>query len=191
MTLTSCWVMVMWSEDDVIHSRHDHNGLSHMLSERDGAVISLPVIVMVCFYSVYLRMELWGDSLSTCDQGSRQGRASPGPAALGPPFLAGPGSPGPAGPRCSQPCRVRAGPRARKAFACYILLYNVLGCCTIQHFSLLYITPPSSRYNVRQKLMHPGHFSQRYFSYRISSNIRFHSRTSSSIKTAMEMRLLQ
>ena len=58
-------------------------------------------------------------------QGSRQGRASPGPAALGPPFLAGPGSPGPAGPRCSQPCRVRAGPRARKAFACYIILYNV------------------------------------------------------------------
>ena len=78
-------------------------------------------------------------------QGSRQGRASP--AALGPPFLAGPGSPGPAGPRCSQPCRVRAGSRARKAFACYIILYNGLGCCTIQHFSSLYITPPSSRCN--------------------------------------------
>ena len=49
-------------------------------------------------------------------QGRCQGRASPGPAALGPPFLAGPGSPGPAGPRCSQPCRVRAGPRAMKDF---------------------------------------------------------------------------
>ena len=67
MTMILSWVMVMWSEVDVIHSRHDHNGLSHMVSERDGAVISLPVIVMVCFYYVYLRMELWGDSLSTCD----------------------------------------------------------------------------------------------------------------------------
>ena len=50
------------------------------------------------------------------DQGSRQGRASPGPAALGSPFFAGPGSPGPPGPRCSQPCRVRASPRAMKDF---------------------------------------------------------------------------
>ena len=39
--------MMMWSEVNVIRSRHDHNGLSHMVSERDGAVISLPVIVML------------------------------------------------------------------------------------------------------------------------------------------------
>ena len=31
----------------MIRSRHDHNGLSHMVSERDGAVIPLPVIVML------------------------------------------------------------------------------------------------------------------------------------------------
>ena len=58
----------------------------------------------------------WFHKDSVGPQGSRQGRASPGPAALGPLFFAGPGSPGPAGPRCSQPCRVRAGPRAMKEF---------------------------------------------------------------------------
>ena len=47
-------------------------------------------------------------------QGRCQGRASPGPAALGSPFFAGPGSPGPPGPRCSKPSRVRASPRAMK-----------------------------------------------------------------------------
>ena len=39
--------MVMWSEVNVIRSRHDHNGLSHMVSERDGAVISLPNLMML------------------------------------------------------------------------------------------------------------------------------------------------
>ena len=37
----------MWSKVDVIRSRHAHNGLSHKDSERDGAVISLPVVVML------------------------------------------------------------------------------------------------------------------------------------------------
>ena len=53
-------------------------------------------------------------------QGRRQGRASPGPAALGSPFLAGPTNPGPAGPRVSWPCRVRAGPRALGDFKRHI-----------------------------------------------------------------------
>ena len=67
MTLISCWIMAMWSEVGVRRSRHDHIGDSHMFSERDGAVISLAVIGMVCFCSVYLRMELWGDSLLIWD----------------------------------------------------------------------------------------------------------------------------
>ena len=66
-------------------------------------------------------------------QGSRQGRASPGPAALGPPFLAGPGSPGPAGPRCSQPCRVRAGPRAMVDFKCDKIFYKAY--MTVENYS--------------------------------------------------------
>ena len=66
-------------------------------------------------------------------QGRRQGRASPGPAALGPPFLAGPTNPGPAGPRVFQPCRVRPGPRAMVDFKCDIVLYRAYR--TVENYS--------------------------------------------------------
>ena len=59
----------------MIHPRHDHNGNGHMFSERDGAVISLAVIVLVCFCSVCLRMEFWGDSLSISDVKLWQGES--------------------------------------------------------------------------------------------------------------------
>ena len=117
-------------------------------------------------------------------QGRCQGRASPGPAALGPPFLAGPGSPGPAGPRCFQPCRVRAGPRARKAFASKgVALYNILPCCISRHLHL------GAMYDKNWYILAISAKDTSHKEYHQTSDPT--QKTSSSTKTAMEMRLLQ
>ena len=66
MIQTLLWLMVKWSDVNVVHSDHmchmnlqcemvvtDHNGCSHMFSEKGYPSVSLSVIIMFCLCSVH------------------------------------------------------------------------------------------------------------------------------------------
>ena len=71
MVQTLLWLMVEWSDVNVVNSDHvchmnlqyemvvgGHNGSSHMLSEKGYPLVLLSAITMVCLCSVHLRVEL-------------------------------------------------------------------------------------------------------------------------------------
>ena len=79
MIQTLLWLMVKWSDVSVVHSNHvwymnlqyemvvaGHSGSSHVLLEKGYFSVFLSVIIMLCFCSVHLRVELCCVRWSEC-----------------------------------------------------------------------------------------------------------------------------
>ena len=79
MIQTLVWLMVKWSDVSVVHSNHvwymnlqyemvvaGHSGSSHVLLEKGYFSVFLSVIIMLCFCSVHLRVELCCVRWSEC-----------------------------------------------------------------------------------------------------------------------------